>query len=125
MDVITLPLRVGEIYYSIMKLNSVKMKVKTGRQALANFALRAVTADNKTAADNVEKYDIAFVSGQHGDAFVLAEKALKHGASAIVLNSRTCSENTRAMVAELCAQYNVVLIEIEQYRHFASAMELF
>lgn len=119
-----MPLQVGDIYYSVMRLNSIRMKVETGKTALANFALRVVSADNKNAVDMVEKYDVAFVSGQYGDAFVLAERALKRGASAIVLNGKTCSDGTHGMIEGLCVKYNVPLIEIEEYSHFAVAMDL-
>lgn len=120
-----MPLRVGEIYYSVTKLNCIKIKVETGKSALGNFVLRSVTADNKNAADVVEKYDAAFVSGQYGDAFVLAQKALTRGASAIILNSATCSAHTHEMIADLCVQYNVPLVEIEEYGDFAVALDLF
>lgn len=120
-----MPLRVGDICYHLMKLNCVRMKIEIGKSGLTQFALRVTAAEHKKAAALVEKYDMAFVSGQHGDAFVLAQMVLERGASAIVLNSGTCSADTRRLIADLCTQANVALIEIEEYGHFSIAMGLF
>lgn len=120
-----LPLRVSDICYHIMKLNCVKLKIETGKSDLEACVLRAIMAETKSAADLVEPYDAAFVSGQYGDALVLAQKALRRGASAVVLNNGTCSADTRRLIAELCARTNVPLIEIEEYVHFAVAKDLF
>lgn len=120
-----MPLRVEDICYHLMKLGCVKMKIEAGKPGLKHFVLRVVSAENKNTAALVEKYDIAFVSGQYVDALILAQTVLERGASAIVLNSGTCSADTRRLIAGLCVESDTALIEIAEYGHFAVAMDLF
>lgn len=125
LGVVLLLLRVGDICYNIRKQNDAIFKIEAGKAGLGKFALRVTAPKDKNAADLTERCDIVFLSGRHSDVLVLAQKVLEHGASAIALNNGNCSANTKELIAALCMEKDVPLIDIEGHQHFTAAMDLF